>query len=60
MFGYKGKKKVQPSDIPLGTGIINEAKTAIQKRRKAQYDVMRETGMMSDLEYNKAIKALGY
>jgi hypothetical protein len=56
MFGYKGKN----SDIPLGTGLINEAKTAIQKRRKAQYDVMRETGMMSDLEYNKAIKALGY
>ena len=60
MFGYKGKKKVQPSDIPLGTGTINEAKTSIQKKRKSQYDVMKDTGMMSDLEYNKAIKALGY
>jgi len=60
MFGYKGKKKVQPSDIPLGTGTINKAKTSIQKRRKAQYDAMKESGMMSDLEYNKAIKALGY
>ena len=60
MFGYKGKKKVQASDIPLGTGTINEAKTAIQKRRKAQYDAMKEAGMMGDLEYNKAIKALGY
>ena len=57
-FGYK--KKVSPGKIPVGSGLIKKAKTGIQKKRKAQYDRMRQAGMMSDAEYKKQMHKLGY
>jgi hypothetical protein len=57
-FGYK--KKVSPGKIPVGSGLIKKAKTGIQKKRKAQYDAMRQAGMMSDAEYKKQMNKLGY
>tara|TARA_R100000742_G_C4235892_1_gene56506 strand:+ start:108 stop:293 length:186 start_codon:yes stop_codon:yes gene_type:complete len=56
--GYK-KKGTSPGNIPLGTGTINKAKTGIQRKRKAQYDAMRDAGMMSDEEYKKQMHKLG-
>ena len=56
--GYK-KRGVSPGKIPLGSGTINKAKTSIQKKRKAQYDAMKDAGMMSDAEYKKALQKLG-
>jgi len=57
--GYK-KKGFSPGKIPLGSGTINKAKTGIQKKRKAQYDAMKQAGMMSDAEYKKQMHKLGY
>ena len=56
-FGYK--KKVSPGKIPVGSGLIKKAKTGIQKKRKAQYDAMKDAGMMSDADYKKALQKLG-
>ena len=50
--------KINPADIPLGDGMIYEAKTKMQQNLKQKYDMMLENGMMSEQEYHKQMKRL--
>ena len=47
---------MSPADVPLGDGMINDAKTKMQINLKQKYDMMLENGMMSQEEYDKVMK----
>ena len=50
------KIAMSPADVPLGDGMINNAKTKMQTNLKQKYDMMLENGMMSQEEYDKVMK----
>ena len=54
----RGDQKVamSPADVPLGDGLIYEAKTKMQQNLKQKYDMMLENGMMSEEEYHKQMQ----
>ena len=55
----KGQKvAMSPADVPLGDGMIYEAKTQMQKNLKQKYDVMLENGFIDQVEYQKQMKRL--
>ena len=47
---------MSPADVPVGDGMIYDAKTKMQKNLKQKYDMMLENGMMSQEEYDKIMK----
>jgi len=49
---------MSPADVPLGDGMIYEAKTQMQKNLKQKYDVMLENGFIDEVEYQKQMKRL--
>ena len=49
---------MNPADVPLGDGMIYEAKTQMQKNLKQKYDVMLENGFIDEVEYQKQMKRL--
>ena len=56
--GLKIAQNFSPADVPLGDGMIYEAKTKMQQNLKQKYDMMLENGMMSEQEYHKQMKRL--
>ena len=47
------KVAMSPADVPLGDGMIYEAKTQMQKNLKQKYDIMLENGFIDEVEYKK-------
>ena len=54
--GLKIAQNFSPADVPLGDGLIYEAKTKMQQNLKQKYDMMLENGMMSEEEYHKQMQ----
>ena len=52
------KIKESPANTPLGDGMINESLNQMQQNLKQKYDLMRDSGIMSDDDYNKNMKRL--
>ena len=52
------KIKESPANTPLGDGMIKDSLNQMQKNLKQKYDTMRDSGIMSDQEYNKQMKRL--
>ena len=52
------KIKESPANTPLGDGMIKDSLNQMQKNLKQKYDTMRDSGIMSDQEYNKNMKRL--
>ena len=47
------KVAMSPADVPLGDGMIYEAKTQMQKNLKQKYDLMLQEGFIDEVEYKK-------
>ena len=47
---------MSPADVPVGDGMIYDAKTKMQKNLKQKYDMMLENDMMTQEEYDKVMK----
>ena len=58
--GLKIDQKVamSPADVPLGDGMIYEAKTQMQKNLKQKYDMMLQNGFIDEVEYQKQMDRL--
>ena len=51
--GLKIAQNFSPADVPLGDGMIYEAKTQMQKNLKQKYDLMLQEGFIDEVEYKK-------
>ena len=47
---------MNPADIPLGDGLINEAMTNVQNSNKQKYDLMYQEGFINRQQYEKQMK----
>ena len=50
------KLAMNPADIPLGDGLINDAKTNMQNSNKQKYDLMYQEGFINRKQYEKQMK----
>lgn len=55
----KNKKKIEPGDIPLGTGMINRAADSIKNKRAIEAKQLLNLGAITEAEYEKIMKRLG-
>ena len=51
--GLKIAQNFSPADVPLGDGMIYDAKTKMQKNLKQKYDLMLQEGFIDEVEYKK-------
>ena len=49
----KEEVAMSPANVPLGDGMIYEAKTQMQKNLKQKYDLMLQEGFIDEVEYKK-------
>ena len=52
------KQLDSPANIPVGDGMIKDSLNQMQKNLKQKYDTMRDSGIMSESDYQKNIKRL--
>ena len=53
LYGKDKKLAMEPADVPLGDGMIYDAKTKMQKNLKQKYDLMLQEGFIDEVEYKK-------
>ena len=56
--GLKIAQNFSPADVPLGDGMIYEAKTQMQQNLKQKYDAMLQNGFIDEVEYRKQMDRL--
>ena len=52
------KQLDSPANIPVGDGMIKDSLNQMQQNLKQKYDTMRDSGIMSESDYQKNIKRL--
>tara|TARA_B100000131_G_scaffold301231_1_gene323264 strand:+ start:1155 stop:1328 length:174 start_codon:yes stop_codon:yes gene_type:complete len=54
-----GLRNVQPGDVPLGSGMINNAADSMKNKRAAEAKQLLNLGAITEAEYFKTLDRLG-